>query len=447
MDEYYRAIQSLPSWLSQPLAELPVELAEQVHEIRLRVGCPVQMTISGVLCTSACVPALRKIVLTQLQMDEIFLTLCDGSVHTHQAEVAQGYVTLPDGCRAGLGGRFFLHPTQGAVLQQLHSVNLRIARWKWITLPEELRSLLEQRLTGVLLIGEPDSGKTTLLRSIARALAAQDKTVCVIDERREICPGATVPYEQKTMSVDEISGLPKAMAVQMALRTLSPQFILLDELGGTEEVRALEQGMFSGAAIIATLHASSWEEAFCRPQLQEFRACGALQAAVLLRGRDHPGQVAADIMTALRLVGTFFLVVCGWCAGDAVCIRTQEHLEALRQTIALLEEIEQEITFRRADLNMLAKKLQREHKLFCSAKMIQTAIPPQSFSPQEAACFAECFSALGHTEAEQACSRLAFYQERFRSFLQQQEKAAQSRLVLAPKLGILLGLTAAILLF
>ena len=152
-------------------------------------------------------------------------------------------------------------------------------------------------------------------------------------------------------------------------------------------------------------------------------------------------------MTALRLVGTFFLVVCGWCAGDVVCIRTQEHLEALRQTIALLEEIEQEITFRRADLNMLSKKLQREHKLFCSAKMIQTAIPPQSFSPQEAACFAECFSALGHTEAEQACSRLAFYQERFRSFLQQQEKAAQSRLVLAPKLGILLGLTAAILLF
>ena len=432
MDEYYRAIQSLPSWLSRPLAELPVELAEQVHEIRLRVGCPVQMTISGVLCTSARIPALRQIVLTQLQMDEIFLTLCGGSVHTHQAEVAQGYVTLPNGCRAGLGGRFFLHPTQGAVLQQLHSVNLRIARRKWITLPEELRGLLEQRLTGVLLIGEPDSGKTTLLRSIAQALAAQDKTVCVIDERREICPGATVPYEQKTMAVDEISGLPKAMAVQMALRTLSPQFILLDELGGTEEVRALEQGMFSGAAIIATLHASSWEEAFCRPQLQEFRACGALQAAVL---------------TALRLVGTFFLVVCGWCAGDAVCIRTQEHLEALRQTIALLEEIEQEITFRRADLNMLSKKLQREHKLFCSAKMIQTAIPPQSFSPQEAACFAECFSALGHTEAEQACSRLAFYQERFRSFLQQQEKAARSRLMLAPKLGILLGLTAAILLF
>ena len=80
-------------------------------------------------------------------------------------------------------------------------------------------------------------------------------------------------------------------------------------------------------------------------------------------------------MTALRLVGTFFLVVCGWCAGDAVCIRTQEHLEALRQTIALLEEIEQEIIFRRADLNMLAKKLQREHKLFCSCLLYTSPSP------------------------------------------------------------------------
>ena len=150
-------------------------------------------------------------------------------------------------------------------------------------------------------------------------------------------------------------------------------------------------------------------------------------------------------MTALRLVGTFFLVVCGWCAGDAVCIRTQEHLEALRQTIALLEEIEQEITFRRADLNMLSKKLQREHKLFCSAKMIQTAIPPQSFSPQEAACFAECFSALGHTEAEQACSRLAFYQERFTLFLQQAQEHARPQLELSHKLGFAAGLAAAIL--
>ena len=288
MDEYYRAIRSLPSWLSRPLAELPVELAEQVHEIRLRVGCPVQMTISGVLCTSARIPALRQIVLTQLQMDEIFLTLCGGSVHTHQAEVAQGYVTLPNGCRAGLGGRFFLHPTQGAVLQQLHSVNLRIARWKWITLPEELRGLLEQRLTGVLLIGEPDSGKTTLLRQIARELAGMQRRACVVDERCEIFPPGD---SEKMPPLDLLSGIPKERAVQMALRTLSPQVILLDELGTLAETAALEQGFYSGVDFVASVHAASVEEAARRPQVQALQRHGMLRVFVLLHGCTAPGKV------------------------------------------------------------------------------------------------------------------------------------------------------------
>ena len=294
MDEYYHAIRALPSWLARPLAELPIGTAERVHEVRLRVGCGVQLTLDGTLGLPTELEALGKRPLTTMQMEEIFCTLCGGSVHTHQAEVAQGFVTLPDGCRAGLGGRFFLHPTQGVVLQELRSVNLRIARRKLIALPEELQQLLGRKFGGLALVGEPDSGKTTLLRSAAHFLAAQNKTVCVIDERRELYPEMTDAYSPaRAEPIDCIAGLPKGMAVQMALRTLSPQAILLDELGGMDEVQALEQGMFSGVDFVATLHAASWEEAFRRPQLRTLRENGALQAAVLLKGRTHPGQVAA----------------------------------------------------------------------------------------------------------------------------------------------------------
>lgn len=293
MDEYYHAIRALPSWLARPLAELPIGTAERVHEVRLRVGCGVQLTLDGTPGLPQELEALGKRPLTLLQMEEIFCTLCGGSVHTHQAEVAQGFVTLPDGCRAGLGGRFFLHPTQGVVLQELRSVNLRIARRKLVALPEELQQLLGRKFGGLVLIGEPDSGKTTLLRSAAHFLAAQNKTVCVIDERRELYPETADAYgPAHAEPIDCIAGLPKGMAVQMALRTLSPQVILLDELGGMDEVRALEQGMFSGVDFVATLHAASWEEAFRRPQLRTLRENGALQAAVLLKGRTHPGQVA-----------------------------------------------------------------------------------------------------------------------------------------------------------
>ena len=102
MDEYYRAVQTLPAWLARPLSALPPDIAEQVHEIRLRVGCGVQLTIGGRPCCPAGLTALQTLRLTPLQMEEIFLTLCSGSVHSHETEIAAGYVTLGCGCRAGL---------------------------------------------------------------------------------------------------------------------------------------------------------------------------------------------------------------------------------------------------------------------------------------------------------------------------------------------------------
>ena len=139
----------------------------------------------------------------------------------------------------------------------------------------------------MLLMGEPDSGKTTLLRGVARELAKQNRAVAVIDERREIFPSE----ESAALPLDILSGIPKGQAVQMALRTLSPQIILLDELGGMDELYALEQGLFSGVEFIATLHAASWEEAARRPQVQYLQTCGALHVAVLLKGRTAPGQL------------------------------------------------------------------------------------------------------------------------------------------------------------
>ena len=149
---------------------------------------------------------------------------------------------------------------------------------------------MQTHFIGMLLVGEPGSGKTTLLRSMARELVRQKKLVSVIDERRELFSGSS---RRKTPgeALDVISGIPKGQAVQMALRTLSPQILLLDELGGLDEVTALEQGLFSGVDFIATLHAASPEEAVGRPQVQALQSRGALHVLVWLKGRAEPGQV------------------------------------------------------------------------------------------------------------------------------------------------------------
>ena len=79
--------------------------------------------------------------------------------------------------------------------------------------------------------------------------------------------------------------------MQMALRTLSPQVIVLDELGSLAETAALEQGFFSGVDFIASVHAASAEEAVRRPQVKALQQQEMLRVLVLLQGCAEPGRV------------------------------------------------------------------------------------------------------------------------------------------------------------
>ena len=101
--------------------------------------------------------------------------------------------------------------------------------------------------------------------------------------------GSFLPGNTHGEALDVLAGLPKGQAVQMALRTLSPQVILLDELGGLDEVTALEQGLFSGVDFVATLHAATPEEATMRPQVKYLMERDAVRVLVWLTGRQAPG--------------------------------------------------------------------------------------------------------------------------------------------------------------
>lgn len=290
MDEYYRAVCALPDWLAQPLAKIPEQTAVSIQELRLRTGCGLSLTLQGrqrpIHTLPGCPAELQTLRLTEPQMEEILYSLCGGSVHTHEAELAEGYLTTPTGCRVGVAGQFVQRPGQRITLQQAGAFAFRIARRIPVALPEMLVQVLEQHFTGLLLIGEPGSGKTTVLRQIAAVLAQKQRLVAVVDERSELFPpGMELP------PLERLGGLHKADAVQMALRTLSPQVILLDELGGLDETAALEQGFFSGVDFIASVHAPDAEAALCRPQVQYLVQRKMIRHLAVLSGREAPGVI------------------------------------------------------------------------------------------------------------------------------------------------------------
>ena len=80
----------------------------------------------------------------------------------------------------------------------------------------------------------------------------------------------------------------------MALRSLAPQVLIVDELGTAEETGRLEQGFFSGVGIIATLHASSLEQARQKPQFRFLAEHGMLQYACQLEGRQAPCKIREE---------------------------------------------------------------------------------------------------------------------------------------------------------
>ena len=153
-------------------------------------------------------------------------------------------------------------------------------------------------------------------------------------------------------------------------------------------------------------------------------------------------------MMELRAAGALLLPVCGWLAGNAVQGRTEAHLTALQQTITLLQRIRQEIAYRRIDLQQLYRQLCREGLLPAGTEITLQQLPaPAALTSGEQTLFSECISGLGRTQAEQECSRLAYYIARFQDALQESRQAAQKQRGLPGRLGAATGAVLALMLF
>lgn len=91
--------------------------------------------------------------------------------------------------------------------------------------------------------------------------------------------------------IDVLRGFPKAIGILQAVRTLSPQVVVCDEVGSGEEVRGLLEAVNCGVSLLASIHAGSMEQLLLRPQFHALQQSSTFEKIVLLQGAHAPTAV------------------------------------------------------------------------------------------------------------------------------------------------------------
>lgn len=301
--KFEEAVSYLPDNLGKLLLYLPPDQKAQIHEVRLRVERPLAVcTGNRTLFVSergglGPVWDRQSYLVTREDLQNALRTLCQFSVHSHLEEMREGYIAIPGGHRAGICGTAVGEGERLLTIRDISSVNLRICRQVDGCADELLERTLSRELSGVLIAGPPGSGKTTLLRDIARQLSSGYQGVCrkvaVVDERGEIGSAyGGVPQCDIGICSDLLSGYPKAEGMITAIRTLSPELIICDEIASRQETEAVRYCLNSGVSVITTVHAFTREELLRRPQSAELLRSGAFSQVVLLKGAHNPCAIA-----------------------------------------------------------------------------------------------------------------------------------------------------------
>ena len=247
-----------------------------ICEIRLRAGQPIVLET-----TRGRFPLDHKT--TCEEISDCIKSFCHYSLHSYERELREGFITLKGGHRAGFCGSAVLRSDHIDTIKNISSINIRIAR----EIPGAANSLdqtvFDSNFRGLLIAGKPMSGKTTVLRDLCRIIGNSRK-LAVIDTRSEIA--ATYngqPQNDIGVHTDVLNGYPRSEGMEIAVRTLSPEYIACDEITCESDFTSL--CLNTGVKLILTAHCGDITQAKNLPIAKS----GTITHIVLLGGK--PGQI------------------------------------------------------------------------------------------------------------------------------------------------------------
>lgn len=297
----------MPPRMATALTRLEPGILDTLEEIRLRAVKPLMIRAGG---RQRIVDGRDMIIVSPTEVEEAFSRVCRQSVYALEDTIKETFITLPGGYRVGISGTLAMY--EGNVKSiRCSGLVFRIAR-EIIGAAAGIIPFLykSHRYLNTLILSPPGQGKTTLLRDLARIISSDNHlpaNVLVVDERSELaCCAGGVPQLNVGSRTDVLEGCPKAKGILLGIRTLAPDVIITDELGGEDDTWAVREAALSGITVMASAHAPGLEDAMDRQYLKPLLERNIFERAVILGTSRGVGTIEAvtDIKSGVVLYGS-----------------------------------------------------------------------------------------------------------------------------------------------
>lgn len=284
----------MPDQISRIIED--VKNIERVNEIRLRNNKPISIYVDED-------EKILDYKIRPIDLNKIIQRMSNYSIYAFDEELKQGYITIKGGHRVGVCGTCVIDNGKIKTIKNISSLNIRISR-QIINCSKKLMPYLmnDSNLLNTIIISPPKCGKTTLIRDISRNLSnglittnrnkVKGMKVCIVDERSEIagCYNG-VPQLDVGDRTDIMDNCLKSSGIMMAIRSMSPDVIICDEIGTYEDIKSVIAALSSGIKLITTIHGFGIEDLYNRDVFQEILKNKVFQRAVVLSNSRKVGTI------------------------------------------------------------------------------------------------------------------------------------------------------------